>query len=392
MPPTNSPARDNGDASGTPDTPRNEGPPEESVARRASRSELLLLRIQRRILDEAVSLRQRLRGEGTVYIEHRGDEYREHWCAAARMLGADFAHIADGVLEVRLGERATRVLGHRVPLDDLVTDRISGDKPFVLRLAEQAGVPVTEYHCFTLDGLTDAWSFVEASPLPCVVKPATEGGASKGVTSYVSRPRTFRRAALFASLVSSELMVERVVAGEAYRLLYLDGEMIHAVRRRGVRLPEADGDSTIAQIAQREHPGLPLHDPVVVATLSGQGLSSASVPPAGESILLRNLPVGNDGGPEPPTAYDENVTDEIAPALEDELRRVVDAVGSRYAGVDIITTDPSQPLSKSGGAFIELNTSPGLHQHYQHHEDEHAHALAVTILGRALDGRSPSGV
>jgi cyanophycin synthetase len=134
----------------------------------------------------------------------------------------------------------------------------------------------------------------------------------------------------------------------------------------------------------RAEPALNARDPIVSDTLSGQGLSRDAIPPAGASVLVRNLPMGRFGGRELPTVYDEDVTHCIAPALIEELQGVVTAVGSRYAGVDIITTDPSVSLAKSGGAFIELNTSPGLHQHYLSADGVEHHALAARILGRLL--------
>ncbi|NNK85686.1 MAG: cyanophycin synthetase, partial [Desulfobacterales bacterium] len=40
-------------------------------------------------------------------------------------------------------------------------------------------------------------------------------------------------------------------------------------------------------------------------------------------------------------------------------------VGAKVAGIDIITNDPSVPLRKSGGAILEVNTTPGYYYHYQ---------------------------
>jgi D-alanine-D-alanine ligase-like ATP-grasp enzyme len=61
--------------------------------------------------------------------------------------------------------------------------------------------------------------------------------------------------------------------------------------------------------------------------------------------------------------YDEDITAAIAPGLVAEVRQVVDAVGSEWAGIDILTTDPGRPLSEVGGVLLELNTTPGLHHH-----------------------------
>ena len=41
---------------------------------------------------------------------------------------------------------------------------------------------------------------------------------------------------------------------------------------------------------------------------------------------------------------------------------VAGAFGVRFAGVDFVTPDPAAPVS-AGGAFIELNTTPGIHHH-----------------------------
>ena len=50
-------------------------------------------------------------------------------------------------------------------------------------------------------------------------------------------------------------------------------------------------------------------------------------------------------------------------------RRVVRAVGSSFAGVDVVTVDPTRPLRDSGGVFLEINTTPGIHHHYLSEDD-----------------------
>jgi glutathione synthase/RimK-type ligase-like ATP-grasp enzyme len=39
-------------------------------------------------------------------------------------------------------------------------------------------------------------------------------------------------------------------------------------------------------------------------------------------------------------------------------------VGTRLAGIDVITTDPGVPLGESGGVILEVNATPGYHHHY----------------------------
>jgi cyanophycin synthetase len=99
-------------------------------------------------------------------------------------------------------------------------------------------------------------------------------------------------------------------------------------------------------------------DPDLRMALRRCGLRLSSVPPAGARVRVKQ--VVNDNRRE------ENVPamDAICPALAETARRASAALGLRFAGVDIITTDPSLPLHESGGVVLELNAGPGLYYHY----------------------------
>ena len=85
---------------------------------------------------------------------------------------------------------------------------------------------------FDLDRLRAAEEFAQGREGPCVVKPARGTGGGDGVTTDVRGRRDLRRAALHASLFCSDLVVEEQVPGDVYRLLYLKGCFLDAVRRR----------------------------------------------------------------------------------------------------------------------------------------------------------------
>ncbi len=69
---------------------------------------------------------------------------------------------------------------------------------------------------------------------------------------------------------------------------------------------------------------------------------------------------------------------------------LVRALGSRFAGVDLLTNDPTVPLAESRGVFVEINTTPGLHHHYITAEDHERHPVAARILDRLLRDGHPA--
>jgi cyanophycin synthetase len=329
--------------------------------------------------------RRRLGLDRAVYVYARGAEYQTLWAEAARALEAEFVQISPDIWEIRKGSRRTRVSSFIVQYDDPVTLKVAGDKGLTLRLAEEVGVRTPNHLVFDLGSLSEAEEWLKTRAGPCVVKPCKDTGGSMGVTTYVRTTRALRRAAVYASLFSRQLLLERVVVGEPYRLLYVRGELLHAVRRRGVRVT-GDGRSTLRELSLRSVPAVSPDHPIALETLAEQGLFWDNVVPRGRSVLVQSVPAGTHGGRESPTVYDDAVTELIGPELDSELKRVVAAVGSEYAGVDVITTNPSVGLTDSGGALIELNTTPALHQHYtgQGGTGEGETPVAVAVLASLL--------
>ena len=85
----------------------------------------------------------------------------------------------------------------------------------------------------------------------------------------------------------------------------------------------------------------------------------ALLPPS--STVMSATPEGTS---EVRTTYDEDVTGRIGYGLKEQAVRAAHSIRSRFAGVDIITKDLAIPLEESGGVINEINTTPGLHNHY----------------------------
>ena len=322
-----------------------------------------------------------------MYVGDRVDEYRGIWSAAARAIGADFTSLGHEVWEVRSGRHSTRIANDLVQFDDPVVLDLAGDKRFCYDLARRLGVPTPEPETFSREALGTALRRVPLDRGPYVVKPAKGTGSGIGVSVGVRSRLALANAMALASVHSSGIIVERLVAAETVRLLFLDGRMIHAVRRRGVRV-EGDGTSSIAELLARLGPRPGAIDGFVRETVSQQGRSVEDVVPAGVTMVVRWLPAEIGSSRELRTIYDEDVTDLIGSALVEEVAPVLEAVGSRFAGIDVLTNDPTRSLVDSSGVFLEINTTPGLHHHCTSSGDATPCPVAVTVLRRLLEGKT----
>jgi len=292
--------------------------------------------------------------------------YEKLWREAAESLSADFTEIAEGLWEVRRDNRATLIHNYVVQRDDPVILDLAGDKALCYRLLREHNVPVPEHEVFRLHELATAREFMarHAGAL-FVVKPSAGTAGARGITLHV---RTFRecvRAAAFASLYCKDILIERFIPGEAYRLLVLDGQLIHATRRRGMRVT-GDGRAKIRQLLDKEYRrhDVRMDDSDCHATLVAQQLSWDAVPAAGRELLVRGSPLPAAQRTETRTVFDEDAVGLLCREIVQSAEQAAGILHARFAGVDILTVNPTAPLDRTGGVINEINTTPGLHHHY----------------------------
>lgn len=313
------------------------------------------------------------------------------WESAARELEAEFREISPGLFRIERNGVAVQVLGQRTPFADPVSTEVASDKALARELMAKAGVRVPESEVFAPRALSAARNFLESGTEPCVVKPR-RGSAGGGVTGSVTNGDQLGQALRRAGTVTDEVLVERQVAGDHYRVLLLDGEVLDVLRREHPRVI-GDGASTIEHLMSVEYQrrlaneGLdgmkPFHvDLDCLFTLAAEGRSLDTVLPTG--AVARVKTATNISSSSECTTF----TAPVAPELIAHARAAAAAVGVRLAGVDVLTTDPSLPLSETGGVVLEVNPTPGLWHHYNVTPAEQATRVAVPIL-EALLARSP---
>jgi D-aspartate ligase len=328
---------------------------------------------------------RRLSGLGA---ETRDEAYERIWSEAAAAAGARLQRLGPGLFAISRGDVTTRVFQQMVDLDDPVTLKVALDKSLVHQLMADAGLAIPEHQEFAVRDPSPALAFLARCGGPCVVKPAAGSGGGHGTTAGVLTPAELMRARLNAATGGERLLIERQAIGAVYRLLLLDGELLDVVRSLPGHLT-GDGHATIESLIFAENErrvkakgaarlsvlGVNLD---MMLALEHAGLTLSSVPPLGHRVSIGAVTNNN--------ALDDNETfrGDLSPELVAQARSAQEAVGLRLAGVDVITADPSRPLSETGGVINEVNGTPGLHHHYLVADAERATRVAIPVLERLL--------
>lgn len=312
-------------------------------------------------------LSQDKRKDHADFTNLRQRYYQNYWKNVAKGLDASLEDIGQGFFRINKDDQSTYVNHSEVMLDDHLSLKIAGNKPLTHKLLSEVGYIGPKYISYTLGKLDDARQFMESLDTPVVVKPASATGAGNGVTTEIRTYKQLEKASIFASAINKNLLIEEQVEGGSFRLLYLNGEFIDAIRRDQPVLT-GDGSSTISQLVKLENIKRTQSEVVTALSpltiidemrthLSEQGLSLSSIPEKGRVFTVKRV-VNENSSNENHIVRDQVHSSIIN--LGSELTSILDL---KLVGVDLITPDISVPLKECGGVINELNTTPGLHHH-----------------------------
>jgi cyanophycin synthetase len=292
------------------------------------------------------------------------------------------------LIEFRVDTVTARVSRQTTPFSDPVSSELADDKPLAYGLLERAGLPVPARVVVGAGDHASARAFAASTAPPFIVKPV-QGAGGRGVAGQVRSPDQLRRALVNAGRFCSEVLIEQQAAGDSYRLLFLDGELLDTLRRTKPQIA-GDGRSTIETLIFRESQrrveaeGASGLKPFIVDldclfAIEHAGYRLDSVLPAGESVVVKSAT--NYNGPQ----ESETVPEEAVRAIVEPARRAAAVLEVRLAGVDVVTTDPTRPLCETGGVILEVNAVPGLTHHYNVADPACATRIAVPILRALLE-------
>ncbi|MDY0744413.1 cyanophycin synthetase [Paucibacter sp. R3-3] len=261
------------------------------------------------------------------------------------------------------GARQRRIWTAETDNTSAIAEGIARDKDLTKSLLKSVGVPVPEGS--VAKNAEHAWDCAEDIGLPVVVKPS-DGNHGRGVTLDLRKKEDVIAAFKVADAHGSEVLVESYIPGLEHRLLVVGGQVVAAARGEEARVV-GDGKSTVQQLVDTQintdprrgtTEEFPLNrltlaeDEVILLDLERQGLAIDAVPEADRRVLIqRNGNVSND------------CTADIHPEVAHAVSLAARVIGLDIAGVDLVTTDISKPLSETGGAIVEVNAGPGLLMH-----------------------------
>lgn len=248
------------------------------------------------------------------------------------------------------------------------TTYITTNKQVTRALLERSGVPVPAGRRFSVQGQAAAEDYARRLGWPVVVKPQA-GTGGRGVTTNINSIDDLRKAiASMSRAHQRDFVIERYVAGGAYRFFVLRDRVLSAVVRRPANVV-GDGTSSVAELLERQNEIRGKYhrlqtsprpfDDGVNTELEKQGLSLASIPAAGVRVFLNRLESLSQGGDS------IEVLDETHPSLLEVAVNAVRAIpGLQHAGVDILLGNHRLPRDQQDVAICEINSSPAIRSHH----------------------------
>lgn len=242
---------------------------------------------------------------------------------------------------------------------------IACDKEDTKYLLEQAEVEVPKGDIISRESsLKEACNYVG---YPLVIKPI-DGNHGRGISVNINNYEDALVAFHAAKNVSNRVIVERYITGEDYRLLVINYKLVAAAKRTPAHVV-GDGMSTVRQLVDKknEDPRRGYgHENVLTkitindlskTILAAKGYTEDSIIPEGEFLILKDTANLSTGG----TA--EDVTDIIHSSNLEMAERIARIIDLDICGIDVMTTDISQPLEDTNGAVLEVNAGPGFRMH-----------------------------
>ena len=285
---------------------------------------------------------------------------------AAVARGIPYRRLTRGSLvQFGWGSKQRRIQAAEIDSTSAVAESIGQDKDLTKRLLHAAGVPVPLGQ--PVETVEEAWAVAQKVGLPVVVKPQ-DGNQGKGVTVNITTRAQLEAAFATAQSFSDEVMVERFLPGNDFRMLVVGHQLVAAARRDPPQVL-GDGQHSVRELVDivNQDPrrgsghGTALTkirlDDIAIARLASEGLTPESVPVQGQRVVLRNNANLSTGG----SATD--VTDDVHPEIAARAIEAAQTIGLHICGVDVICESMLKPLEEQGGGIVEVNAAPGLRMH-----------------------------
>jgi cyanophycin synthetase len=313
----------------------------------------------------------------------------------AESRGIPWTHIETcDLFQLGYGKFQKRVQASLTSHSNVLGVELAGNKESTKKILGSLGVPVPLGEViYAFRELEDAIHRLGGYPI--VIKPL-DGNHGRGITIDIKTWRQAEVAYDLARDVSNGVIVEHFYEGRDHRILVVNHKVV-AVAERVPAHVVGNGQATIWELVEQENQDTRRgqgHDNVLTqieldratdAMLSRQGYSLETILPLDQICYLRATANLSTGG----IAIDR--TDEVHPDtvwLAERVSRILDL---DLAGLDVLTTDITRPLSETNGVIVEVNAAPGLRMHVSPSQGK-GRNVAAPILNMLFPAGTPTRI
>ncbi|MBE0548907.1 MAG: cyanophycin synthetase [Rubrivivax sp.] len=279
---------------------------------------------------------------------------------AAYQYGVPVTALPGRVFQYGSGARSRWMDSTFTDITSIISARLARSKVAANALLRRAGLPVPQQ--VVVRSIEAALAQARLMGYPVVVKPSDLDGG-KGVSAGIEDEDTLRRSYARAAAHSKNLVLEKHIPGNDFRLGIVHGQLAWATWREPAGV-WGDGVNSIGQLVaianrdprrgtQKWSNMRPLTiDAEVQEILQAQGLHADSTLAPGQFARFRRTSNISAGGT-PTNMMGKVHPDNIALAV-----RAADILRLDFAGIDLITPDVTKSWLEMGGAICEINGQP----------------------------------
>jgi len=283
-----------------------------------------------------------------------------HLLRAAIALGMPHQLLPQASVQIGWGRLARLFSSTTTDATPIVGGAFAKNKLSATRMMRAAAIPVPE--SMPAPSEDDAVAAATRIGFPVVVKPADQDQGA-GVSAHLGDAEAVRRGYAKARALSRNVMVEKHIEGNEYRLIVANGKLFWAFERAPARVT-GNGVATVAALVADENrnrnagpnTGLALaaidFGDEADEALAIQGLNRDSIPEAGRVVRLQIAPRMIGGGDM------IAVFDRVHPDNAVIAERAARALRLDIAGIDLLIPDISVSWREAGGRITEVNPGP----------------------------------
>lgn len=271
----------------------------------------------------------------------------------------------DSMIQLGYGANQMRFQATTTCKTNVMAVELACNKKRTKEILERSSIPVPKGTiCIDETTLKDA---VDSLGYPLVLKPL-DGNQGKGATINITSWEEAVSALAFAQNYGKRVIVERYITGFDFRMLVVNNRFVAAAKRVPAHV-KGNGTDTIAKLIDKVNKDPKRgngHENVLTkikvdhdteGVLHKLNYTLETVPYPGETVYLKSTANLSTGG------HSEDVTDEVHPDNIALAERVARIIGLDVCGIDIMAQNLNQPVTRTGGAVLEVNAAPGFRMH-----------------------------